>query len=104
MIIGCIVEGAAGLLCIVLGLIIWIKRKVSLIHEYQYRNVKKAELPAYARLIGISLILIGGGICITGVLNLFESSLWWVPLAAGLGTGFIVMHRAQMKYNGSWLS
>ena len=46
---------------------------------------------------------IGAGICITGVLNLFESSVWWIPLFGGIAAGLIIMYRAQKKYNGSVL-
>ena len=104
MIVGIIVELAVGSLCIVLGLVIWIKRKVSLVHTYHYKNVKQEDLPAYTRLLGIGLILIGVGICVTGLLNLFESAFWWIPMAVGFVAGFIVMSIAQKKYNGSWFS
>ena len=104
MIFGVIVEAAVGLLIIVFGLLIWKKRKLSLLHEYHYRNVKKEDVPAYARTMGIGLILLGAGICLTGLLNLFESPLWWVPLVAGFTAGIPFMHRAQKRYNGSWFS
>ena len=101
MIIGLIVEAAVGLLCIVLGSVIWAKRKVSLLHAYHYRHVKAEDIPAYTRLVGIGLILVGVGIAVTGVLNFFRSSLWWVPLVAGFTLGLTVMYIAQKKYNGS---
>lgn len=104
MIIGVIVDFAVGLLCIILGLMLWKKQKISLIHSYHYKNVKKEDVPAYTRLMGIGLILIGVGICVTGVLNLLYSSLWWIPLLAGVVMGFIIMNKAQKKYNGSWFS
>lgn len=104
MIVGVIVDLAVGLFCVVFGLLIWRKQKVSLIHDYHYRNVKKEDIPAYTRLMGIGLILIGAGICITGLLNLLASSLWWIPMLAGFVAGFIVTNKAQKKYNGSWFS
>ena len=104
MIIGVIVDFAVGLLCIILGLMLWKKQKISLIHSYHYKNVKKEDVPAYTRLMGIGLILIGVGICITGVLNLLYSSLWWAPLLVGFVMGFIIMNKSQKKYNGSWFS
>ena len=104
MIVGVVTELAVGLLCIVLGSILWKKRKVSLIHEYHYKNVKKEDIPAYTRLLGIGLILIGTGICITGALNLIESSCWWIPMLTGFAAGLIVMNKAQKRYNGSWFS
>ena len=41
MLLGFIVETAVGLLCIVLGLLIRKKRKVTLIHDCHYKNVAK---------------------------------------------------------------
>ena len=104
MIIGIIVNIAVGILLIVFGMLIWKRQMVKLLHDYHYKNVKEADMPAYTRLIGIGLIIIGAGICSDGVLNYFESHYWWLPLALGFICGFTVMHRAQMKYNGSWLS
>ena len=104
MIFGFIVEASVGLLCVVIGLLIWRKRKVSLVHEYHWKNVKKEDIPAYARTFGIGLILIGIGIAVTGVFNLFESPLWWVPVLAGFVLGFAFLHTAQKRYNGSWFS
>ncbi len=54
--------------------------------------------------MGIGIILIGLGICISGFLDLLNSKLWWLPISAGFITGFVVLHKAQMKYNGSWFS
>ncbi len=102
MLVGFIVEAAVGALCIVLGAVIWKKRKVSLVHEYHYQNVKKEDIPAYARLLGIGLIVIGVGIAVTGVFNLFESPWWWVPMLVGFVAGILVMNKAQKTYNGSW--
>ena len=102
MIFGLLIECLVGGLLIVLGLLIWKKRKVSLLHDYHWKNVKEADLPAYTRLMGIGLILMGAGICVTGLLSVMLSRLWWIPLAAGFAAGLIVMNRAQKKYNGSW--
>ncbi len=101
MIFGCIVEGLVGLLCIVLGVLLWKKQMISILHDYHYKHVKQKDIPAYTKQIGIGLILVGAGILITGVLNLFYSAYWWVALVAGFVSGLIVMYKAQKKYNGS---
>ena len=101
MIIGCIIETSVGVLLIVLGSLVWFKRKVSLLHTYHYKNVKEEDLPAYCRMVGIGLILIGLGIGATGVLNLFYLSLWWIPVLVGFVSGLTVFIIAQKKYNGS---
>ena len=103
MIFGAIIEFAVGVICVILGLMLWIQQKVSILHDYHYKNVKKEDIPAYTRQMGIGLIIIGAGIIITGLLNLVYSSLWWIPLAAGFDLGLIVIYMAQKKYNGSVL-
>ena len=104
LIVGFITELAVGSVCVIIGLLIWKRQKVSLVHEYHYKNVKNEDIPAYSRLLGIGLISIGIGVCVTGLLNLLKSTLWWVPMLIGFVAGFIVMNKAQKKYNGSWFS
>ena len=101
MIVGVIIKEAVGLLVIVLGLVLWIKRKVSILHDYHYKNVKQEDIPAYTRLMGIGLIFVGLGIGVSGVLDLIYSVWWWTPLVVGFVSGFTVIIIAQKKYNGS---
>ena len=103
MIIGVIINLAVGVALVILGLLLWNKQKVSILHDYHYKNVKNEDIPAYTRQMGIGLIVIGTGIIIAGLLNLAYSSLWWVSLLAGFVLGLIVIYRAQKKYNGSVL-
>ena len=103
MIVGAIVEFAVGAACIVLGILLWKKQMVSILHDYHYKNVKKEDIPAYTRQMGIGLIDIGVGIVHTGLLNLLVLPFWWIPLAAGFISGFIIIYIAQKKYNGSVL-
>ena len=98
------VDLAIGLLCIVLGSLLWKKQMVKILHSYHYQNVKKADLPAYCKQMGIGTILIGIGLCGMSVFQLKESNYWWIPMLIGLVTGFVIWHRAQMRYNGSWFS
>ncbi len=99
MIIGVAINLAVGLLCAVLGLLIWKKRKISLLHDYHYQYVKREDIPAYTRQVGIGLVIVGCGIAAAGILDLFLSPLWWVSLAAGIILGLIVIIMAQRKYN-----
>ena len=101
MIFGAIIDFAVGIACIALGLLIWKKQKLSVLHNYHYKNVKKEDIPAYSRQIGLGLILIGIGIIITGILNLLYSAFWWISLLAGIVIGLIIIIKAQKKYNGS---
>ena len=103
MIFGALTEFVVGAICIVLGVLLWKEQRISILHDYHYKHVKKDDIPAYTRQIGIGLIIIGAGIIITGVLNLAYSSLWWIPLLAGFIIGLIVIYITQKKYNGSVL-
>ena len=103
MLLGIIIDLAVGALCVILGMLIWKKQKVSLLHDYHYKNVKKEDIPAYTRQMGIGLVIIGAGIILTGLINLASSSFWWIPLLAGFVLGLAVMYTAQKKYNGSVL-
>ena len=102
MIIGLIIEFSAGILLTALGLSVWKKKNVSLLHDYHVRNVKEEDLADYSRLMGQGLIVMGAGVCVCGLLDMMSLSFWWVPLVAGFVIGFLMMNKAQKKYNGSW--
>ena len=104
MIFGVVVDIAVGLVCIVLGFLIWKREKINFLHDYHYRNVKEEDIPSYTRLMGIGMILIGAGVVVTGILNLFYFRFWWIGLLVGTVFGVIIMNKAQKKYNGSWFS
>ena len=99
MIFAFIMELLIGIVCIVPGVLLWEKQILSILHEHQYKNVKQADIPAYTKQMGIGLIVIGIGIIMTGLLNLFYSTFWWIPLLAGFIVGLTTMCLAQKKYN-----
>ena len=68
---------------------------------FEKGNVKKEDIPAYARQIGIGLIITGAGIFFTGLLDLAGSSFWWVAMMTGFILGLAIIYKAQKKYNGS---
>ena len=105
MIVGFVVCMIVGLLCIVLGLLLWKKQMISLVHDYHYKNVQKSDVPAYTRLVGIGLLLIGIGTCLTGIINLaLRTTAGWIAFGIGFFVGIGLMSKAQTKYNGSWFS
>ena len=101
LIVACSIEIVIGALIVALGLLIWLKKMLKLLHAYHYKKVKEEDVPAYARMVGIALVLVGAGIAVTGVLDLFRVDLWWVSLVVGIGAGIILLIVAQKKYNGS---
>ena len=103
MILGVIIDLAVGAVCIILGMLLWKKQKLSILHDYHYKNVKEKDIPAYTHQVGIGFVIIGAGIILTGLLNLAYSSFWWIPLLAGIFSGIAIIYTAQKKYNGSVL-
>lgn len=100
-IIGCIIDLAVALACIIPGLLIWKKQKIGLLHDYHYRHVQEEDIPAYTRSMGIGLIIMGMGILVMAAFLLFALPLWWVPMAAGFVLGLALVVKTQKKYNGS---
>ena len=101
LIVACSIEIVIGALIVALGLLIWLKKMLKLLHAYHYKKVKEKDVPAYARMVGIALVLVGAGIAVTGVLDLVHVALWWVSLVVGIASGLTLLVVAQKKYNGS---
>ena len=94
---------AIGALLAFLGILIWKKRKIGLIHDYHHANVRPEDVGAYTKRVGIALILLGVATAATGVVNFATRTFWgWIAFAVGFLVFFVIMHRAQKKYNGSW--
>ncbi len=90
-----------GVLCIVLGLLVWKSKRLSLIHSPAYSKVSPENIRAYMSLTGFGTVLIGIGICLTGLLNFVTKSfIMSLPAIAGIAAGFIFMNKAQREYNG----
>ena len=103
MVFGVIVLFAVAALCVVLGLVIWKKQKISLVHSYHYANVRERDKPAYCKQMGISLLVIGGGAALDGIAALLRrDSLGIALVLVGIVAGLVIMHKAQKKYNGGW--
>ena len=92
LLLGSIICIVVGMVCVVLGWIIWKKQKVSLIHEYHWKKLNKEKIPAYTKRVGIGMLILGTGVTITGIGLLFsESALVWAPLTVGIIAGIIVL-------------
>ncbi len=81
------------------------KQRISFIHDYHWKNVKEQDYKTYTALMGIGQYSIGFGCLLAGFLGFFFSSIIIIiPLFIGMILGFIIMHKAQRKYNGGWFS
>ncbi len=83
-----------------LGIRIWKKRRVDLIIRHHCDKVKEADLPAYCRLSGIGVLVIGVGMFLSGVLcPFFPSASVFLPMTAGLLLGIGMLAFAGIRYN-----
>ena len=100
MILGCLVMGLVGLLCVALGLLIWKKQRITLLHEYHYRNVSEADRPAFCKLTGWGILCIGAGILICAAVFALTESLWsFLGFGGGFILGQVLLLQAGRKYN-----
>ena len=73
---------------------------LSLIHLYNRWKVLPDERKTYGRLTGSALMIIGGSIIITGILQcISEQEYWYYITAAGTVIGLITIVYALLKYN-----
>ena len=101
MLFGMIVFLAVGMPCFVFGWLLWKKQRIDLVNAWHTRHVKKEDVPAYTKLMGLSLIAIGAGCLVTGIVAcMFEENLGWLALPVGFVAGFALIWKAQKKYNG----
>ncbi len=91
---------SVGLLVICLGFQIKNKQKITLIHDYHWKNVKNEDIKSYTSLFGIGQYTIGISFLISGILGLLNSSMLVIlPAFLGIVIGFVIMYKAQKKYN-----
>lgn len=98
--IGAGLSGSIGLLMIVLGLLLWKKQRVSILHEYHADKVSQEDLKAFCTLSGIGLLVTGISLVITAVLlGITDSPASFLCFAVGLIAGLALLITAGVKYN-----
>ncbi len=105
MIIELVTYIGVGILCLIFAFLLIKKHMVNLIHGYHHKNVTEKEIPAYTKQMGKGLAFIGAGCLAAGIVNfLTKKQFGIIALLVASAAGFVLMHRAQKKYNGSWFS
>jgi len=99
------VTSPIGIAFIVIGLLMWKRQKIQLLHDYHYKNVQPQDIKEYTKLWGIALIILGVCCCPVGIINYaFRPWIGWILFGAGFAVCFVIGNKAQKKYNGSWFS
>lgn len=86
---------------VIIGLRIWKKQQITLIHEYHYSKVSEEDKKAYTELMGKACMIMGIGMVLTGIVDFTTKTPYgWVCFIILFIFGLIMMVRAQKKYNG----
>ena len=99
-IIGIGITGLVGVVLIVLGWLIWKKEKITLLHDYHVDKVSQENKPAFCKLSGIGVFIMGISLLITTViLGITDSTLSFISFAVGFIAGISMLIIAGQKYN-----
>ena len=95
-----IVMGLGGMLFVYLGYLIWIKKKIHMIHDSHWTKVKESDKKAYTSIMGKAMIIMGIGMILSGIMCMVIYSakcgiVFGISFILGLG----MMIYAQIKYN-----
>ena len=100
IIIGVIIIGGVGVIIAILGWLIWKKEMITLMHDYHFDKVSPENRPAFCKLSGIGLVVIGIGLFITAViLGITDSSYSFLCFAVCFAAGLTMLIAAGAKYN-----
>ena len=85
-----------------MGLIIWLKRKITLIHDYHYEHVTEENIKPYTMMIGIDLIIMASSMLAAGIFLLItKNPHYFLIMGVGLLIGIIMFIIVQKKYNST---
>ena len=90
----------SGLVFIWLGYNVWIKQKINLIIVYHMDKVSEDNKPAFCRLSGLGLVVMGCGFIASGIWTMVSGALLsFIPMTVGIVVDIILLISAGIKYN-----
>ncbi|MBQ6075301.1 MAG: DUF3784 domain-containing protein [Lachnospiraceae bacterium] len=100
MILGVIVTGAVGIVCAVLGVLLWKKEKINILHDYHRENIREEDKKAFCTLSGIGLLIAGAGLIVTAILLwCTEKASSFIVFAVAFAAGLALLITAGVRYN-----
>ena len=100
--VGSIIIGLVGAVCVIFGYLIWKKEKITLLHDYHYDKVSEKDKKAFCRLSGLGILSVGAGLLITAVILGITDSLWsFIAFVIGFVAGLALLIYAGSKYNSN---
>ncbi len=100
--VAAIILGIIGIVFIVVGIMLWKKEKITLLHDYHYNKVSEKDKKAFCKLSGIGIASVGIGIVATAVIiGITDSPLSFIAFAVGFAVGIAFEIYAGIKYNSN---
>ena len=90
-----------GIFLMVVGIVIWVGKKLDLVHGEQASKVEENDRKPYARLMGIGVMLMGLGVSLYGgfaLISSIPSFVKYIALALFCGGGLLMAFLAEKKY------
>jgi len=97
---GAIILGLVGMVCAILGYFVWIKKKISLLHDYHYDKVAEEDKEIFCTISGLGVFIIGIGLLVTAVIIGITDSPWsFIAFAVSFVVGLGLLIYAGARYN-----
>ena len=93
-----------GLFVLYFSFMLGIKKKISIMHDYHYKNVKEEQIDLYCKIMAFGLLIMSLSLLINACLMVCFQSDNVVILMLGMVTSIGIMIYGQYKYNGSIMS
>ena len=90
-----------GIFLMIVGIVIWVGKKIELVHGEDASKVYDCDKADYARLLGIGVILMSFAVIAYGVLSCFPAIptyVHWIAIGAFGGAGITVLFIGHKKY------
>ncbi len=87
-----------GIAFVLLGILMWRKDKIELLHYYHYKNVSKEERQHYVKIVGKIYIFSGGSFILSAIAFLFWK-YGWIISVIGFIMFLIRMSHIRNRFN-----
>ncbi|MBQ8001710.1 MAG: DUF3784 domain-containing protein [Ruminococcus sp.] len=92
---------AMGIFLLVVGIVIWVGKKIDMVHGEEASKVADYDVEPYARLLGIGVIILSLAVISYGVLSCFPMIpvyFQWIAVGVFGGAGTAVLLYGHKKY------
>ena len=92
---------AMGLFLFVVGIVIWVGKKIDMVHGDDAKKVAEYDVEPYARILGIGVMVLSLAVIAYGVLSCFPlipAYVQWIAVGFFGGAGTAILYAGYKKY------